>query len=135
MHFKKILVPLDGSAIAEQILPYVRIFAETCRARIEMLLVADPEIRPPFLLPLPGRRYLNEATARYLPASSAVQCVEERGKPAEVIVDRAKAEPGCLIAMATHGRSGIKRWLLGSVTEKVVYQSSKPVLIVRATTQ
>jgi nucleotide-binding universal stress UspA family protein len=51
--------------------------------------------------------------------------------PAEII-DFARKTPGNLIAMCTHGRSGMKRWVLGSVTERVVQASGDPVLVVRA---
>jgi nucleotide-binding universal stress UspA family protein len=53
------------------------------------------------------------------------------GKPAEVIVDRAKDDPACLIAMATHGLSGARRWLLGSVASRVVHTTKNPLLFIR----
>jgi nucleotide-binding universal stress UspA family protein len=129
--YKKILVPLDGSKLAEQILPYARSFAEAYVSPVELLRINDPEIRPPFWPPLPGREYLKEAAARYLPASLPVDYVEEEGKPATVIVDHAQRDSACLIAMATHGLSGMRRWLLGSVASKVVQTAVNPLLLIR----
>ena len=53
------------------------------------------------------------------------------GKPAEVIVDHAKGDPACLIAMATHGLSGPRRWLIGSVASKVIQSAANPLLLIR----
>jgi nucleotide-binding universal stress UspA family protein len=129
--YTKILVPLDGSSLSEQILPYARIFAETYGIPVELLRVNNPDIRPPFWPTLPGREYLQQVAARYLPPSVRIDAVEESGKPAEVIVDRAKGDPACLIAMATHGLSGARRWLLGSVASKVAHTTTNPLVFIR----
>jgi nucleotide-binding universal stress UspA family protein len=55
-----------------------------------------------------------------------------RGHAAEVIVDLAKETTNCLIVMSSHGRSGIGRWVLGSVSDRVARHSGVPVLIIRA---
>jgi nucleotide-binding universal stress UspA family protein len=55
------------------------------------------------------------------------------GEAAETIIELARRSPNSLIAMCTHGRSGVMRWMLGSVTEKVVRHSGDPVLVIRAT--
>ncbi|MGH7928457.1 MAG: universal stress protein, partial [Candidatus Binatia bacterium] len=131
--YRKILVPLDGSSLAEQILPYARLFADAYSATVELLRVNDPDIRPPFWPPLPPPDYLKQVSERYFPSSSfKVEHIEQSGKPAEVIVGRAKADPGYLIAMTTHGLSGIRRWLLGSVASKVIQSAVNPVLLIRA---
>jgi len=62
-----------------------------------------------------------------------INCTVEKGTPAEAIVDKAAAEKDTLINMATHGHSGIKRWLLGSVAEKVLRGATNPLLLIRAT--
>jgi nucleotide-binding universal stress UspA family protein len=62
----------------------------------------------------------------------SVSCIVEKGVPGDVITKRAAANSGSLIAIATHGRSGIDRWLLGSVAEKVIRGTKNPVLLVRA---
>lgn len=129
--YTKILVPLDGSSLAEQILPYARIFAETYGISVELLRVNDPDIRTPFWPPLPGSEYLQRIAAATLPGSLRVDCVEESGKPAEVIVGRAKSDPACIIALATHGLTGARRWLLGSVASRVAHTTTNPLLFIR----
>ena len=64
-----------------------------------------------------------------------VKEVEQRlvhGQPAASIVDMAKDTPGSLVAMTTHGRSGVGRWVLGSAADRVVRHSGSPVLLIRA---
>jgi nucleotide-binding universal stress UspA family protein len=129
--YTRILVPLDGSSFSEQILPYARVFAEAFGIPVELLRVNDPDIRPPFWPALPGREYLKQAAARYLRISLQIDFMEASGKPAEVIVDRAKRDPNCLIAMATHGLSGARRWLLGSVASRVAHTATNPLLLIR----
>jgi nucleotide-binding universal stress UspA family protein len=66
------------------------------------------------------------------PEPTAVFCSVRIGKPAEVISQVAAADLDTLIAMTTHGRSGIRRWLLGSVAEKVLHGAENDVLLIRA---
>lgn len=129
--YTRILVPLDGSSFSEQILPYAGVFAEAFGVPVELLRVNDPDIRPPFWPTLPGREYLKQVATRCLSVSLRVDHVEESGKPAAVIVERAKRDPACLIAMATHGLSGARRWLLGSVASKVAHTTTNPLLFIR----
>ena len=129
--YSKILVPLDGSPLAEQILPYVRLLAVTDNIPVELLWVNDVEIAPS--PPRSGKEYLRQATAKYLAAVKRIDAIESDGKPAEEIVRRAEAEPSCLIAMATHGMSGMRRWLIGSVASKVAQLAHNPLLLVRPT--
>jgi nucleotide-binding universal stress UspA family protein len=126
------IVPLDGSRRAEQILPYARLLAHACGARVELLRVEDADVTPPFWPPLPGPEYLKDVAARYFGDASTIDTVEARGKPASVIAARAQAHPSALIAMTTHGLSGLKRWLLGSVASKVVQTAVNPVLLIRS---
>jgi nucleotide-binding universal stress UspA family protein len=129
--YTKILVPLDGSRLAEQILSYACLLADAYRIPLELLRVEDPDIRPPFWPQPPPRDYLEEVSAMYLSQSRRIEHVQQVGKPAEVIVDRGKGDPTCLIAMATHGLSGMRRWLLGSVASKIVQSAKNPLLLVR----
>lgn len=129
---KKILVPLDGSKLAEQILPYARLFAEVHKVPVELLSVDDSASGAPFSSSAGAMSYLKKVAADRFPKSVRVDEVVERGKPADAIVERAKREPGCLIAMTTHGQSGIKRWLLGSVAAKVVQAAESLLLLARA---
>ena len=130
--YTKLLVPLDGSRLAEQILPYARLFAEAYGIPVELVRVEDLDAGAPFRPPQPNSDYLQEASARYFPSPLRVDLIEERGKPAQVIVDRAKADPSYLIAMTTHGLSGMRRWMLGSVASQVVQSAANPVLLIRS---
>ena len=62
-----------------------------------------------------------------------VKCTVEKGRADEVILEKGETDTGMLICMATHGRSGLDRFLLGSVTEKVLRAAANPLLLVRAT--
>ncbi len=144
MKYSSILVPLDGSQLSEGILPYARALAKAFKIPIELLEVIDPDtIEASSRCPdqsvldiveadmkMTCADYLNK-TARSLQPSLTVNCSVEIGNPAEVIVDRASAHTGTLIAMATHGRSGVQRWFLGSVADKVLLAGANPLLLVR----
>ena len=127
--YKKILVPLDGSKHAEQVLPYARLLAGAYGAAVTLLRVSDPDARLPFSASQSASDYLNYTAASLQPLS--VESVEKIGKPAEVIVDSAMADSDCLIAMATHGVTGPRRWFLGSVASKVVQSATNPLLLIR----
>jgi len=143
MH-RKILVALDGSQPSEQILPYARHLAKTLNIPVALLQVIEPEALIPLVAGKPERypevlaaqrgtigAYLSRVATSF-PNSPSVDCLVEIGKPAEIIADKAAAEAGTLIAMTTHGRSGVQRWLLGSVAEKVLHAASNHLLLVRA---
>lgn len=152
--YTRLLIPLDGSTLAEQILPYARFLARALKIPVELLEVIDPEVigalsgsKQDRLADIVGRpadivlAEKKQASLTYLDtivrsfAFSAVKCVVESGKPEDVVIERAAAERGTLIAMTTHGRSGLQRWLLGSVTEKVLRGSTSHLLVVRASDQ
>ncbi len=142
--YTKILVPLDGSELSERVLPYARPFAEALKVPVELLQVIDPAIIESLSDPERGRYIdiveadMKSSVQSYLGqvASSfggplTVTCSLELGNPAEVIVDRGSADPGILIAMSTRGRSGIQRWVLGSVADKVLHSTASDMLLVR----
>ena len=138
------LVTLDGSAVAEQVVPYVRILADGLKVPVEVLGVVDAEElasqiskeKRPYLDAMlvdsvrRSEEYL-KGIAQTFPRAS-VSVAVEKGRAAEVIIARAAADKDTLVTMATHGRSGINRWLLGSVAEKVLRGSVNPLLLVRA---
>lgn len=142
--YTKILVPLDGSAVAEQVLPYVRTLAGGLKIPVELMGVVDMAELDSHISAEKGR-YLDtliedsvrrcgeylKGVAQTFPRASVSFAVEE-GRAAEVIIAKAGADKETLITMATHGRSGINRWLLGSVAEKVLRGSANPRLLVRA---
>lgn len=141
--FTKILVPLDRSQVAEQVLPYARLLAKTLRIPVELLTVVDvssfaPRVGPEKLGLVDTlveealgntQEYLKRIAASF---SGDVATAVERGRVEDTIIDKAAADTGTLLAMATHGRSGINRWLLGSVAEKVLHACRNPLLLVRA---
>ena len=142
--YTKILVPLDGSAVAEQVLPYVRTLAGGLKIPVELMGVVDVAQLDSHIAAEKGR-YLDtliedsvrcsreylEGVAQTFPGAN-VSFAVEKGGAAEVIIAKAGADNETLITMATHGRSGINRWLLGSVAEKVLRGSANPLLLVRA---
>lgn len=142
--YHKIIVPLDGSRLSESILPYARVLADAFDLPVDLLQVVDSETVEAFADPGRGffldvveadlrrsaRNYLDKVS-RSLNTRSAVNCLIDVGNPAEIIVGRAERQPEALIAMSTHGRSGIKRWYLGSVADKVLHASKNPLLVVR----
>lgn len=128
--YSKILVALDGSKLAEQILPIVRWLAEANKIPVELLTIADPDARAPFWPAEVDESYFKKIAAEYFTSAMQVTGSLETGDPAAAIVDRAKDDGDCLIAMATHGVSGLRRWLLGSVAGKVVQTAVNPLLLI-----
>jgi nucleotide-binding universal stress UspA family protein len=143
--YTHILVPLDGSPLAEQILPHVRALAEVGdRPRITLLRavpreypdIVEGETTNAVVNPMEGlladaRAYL-EQIARPLRAEGLDVRVEVVVRqPAEAIVELAARERVDLVAMATHGRGGVGRWVFGSVTQKIMHLTPAPMLVVR----
>lgn len=156
---KTILVPLDGSACAEQVLPYVRLLAPLLNARIHLLRVL-PETEPATMFaesfavmagafpvgssaithlstqPVEGQQaaeYLTDQADALRDIGVPFDIDVRVGMPADVIVDVAESERVDIIAMATHGYSGLRRWAVGSVTDKVIHATRRPLLLVRGT--
>ncbi len=133
--YTKILVPLDGSPTADQVLPYARFFAEKLKARVELLLVFETVHAGYNELGAAERKATIDHLTRVadsFPGALTVDCIADAGDPAEVIVHRAASGDETLVAMATHGRSGAQRWLLGSVADKVLHLTPNHLLLVRA---
>lgn len=141
--YSKLLIPLDGSKTAESVLPFVNILQDTPHIPIELLTVIDISQMTTHIA-ADKARYLDHLIAEaervseeYLRGVAVklkgfeVGYTVERGKPADVIIAKA-VSAATLVAMATHGRSGINRWLLGSVAEKVLRGTSSPLFLVRA---
>lgn len=143
--YQRILVPLDGSPLAEQVLAWVGILAKGMQSQVELLRVIEP---PPQDLPdsahgiYPHRvlasiashaqDYLEGLAIPLRQDGLSVSSIVREGSPAPSIASEGAKEPETLIAMTTHGRSGISRWLLGSVTDKVLHATTNPLLMVRA---
>jgi nucleotide-binding universal stress UspA family protein len=130
MIYKNILVPLDGSKLAEAVLPYAGFLAGAMQLPVHLIHVNDPETVFPSLHPTRAADYLNQAAASFL-SGLTVSCALETGAAAEVILDAASLDSGILIAMATHGQTGGQRWLLGRVAQKVLQVAKNPLLLIR----
>jgi universal stress protein A len=145
--FKRILVPVDFSSCSRSALEHAAALATKLDATIDLLHVWQP---PPLVAPeaLLGIGHENPGLLQVAKSQAEVamsQFVEwaritgarieqarvEPGDPARTIVDAANRGNYDLIAMGTHGRSGLAHLLLGSVAEKVVRRSTRPVMTVR----
>lgn len=139
--YEKILVPLDGSELSEVALPYAEELAGRLGSDVTLLYVSDSiddqyrRMRELYLDKV--AEATRRAAAKFLDPSEKkkvkVSSTTLIGNPAEEIVRYADKEGMGLIIMATHGRSGIGRWALGSVADKVVRSASQPVALIRAT--
>lgn len=158
--YERILVPLDGSKLAQQALPYARAVATAKSAEVELVEVVAPfeefvraSTDDELVAVGAGSRFdrwptsnewasiaqgFREDAGKRLAASEALigagvatRSAVLEGDAAEAIIKEADARPGTLIVMATHGRSGLGRWLMGSVTDKVVRHAHQPTLVVR----
>ena len=139
----RILVPLDGSAQSAAILTPVARLRQRLHAAVELLHVLEalpPAAYPDLPLsvpdPGPGRAaatgYLERVAARLVGEIPEVQCVVLDG-PAATMIARRTADSGVdLVAMTTHGRSGVARLLVGSVAEQVLRTADVPVLLWKA---
>ena len=147
--FKRILTPLDGSTLSEGILPYVRALAPALGARVELL-----QIHPNMTYELEQLEDAEQAsiTAALEPVQLRLQHQSESylskvagdleglgvetginvrfGPPAASIVEEAEQVEDTLIAMSTHGRAGVGRWIMGSVTDRVLHTTMTPLLVV-----
>jgi nucleotide-binding universal stress UspA family protein len=136
---KKILVPLDGSALAERALTYATALATTSGPDLVLLRVALPHAligvdsdERQAAANREAELYLEDAAAWVREGGFVCETVVSYSHAAECIVDLARRSAADLIVMTTHGRTGPGRWIFGSVTESVVANSSVPVLVERA---
>lgn len=125
MALERVLIPLDGSPLADGILTHVRRLLTRADAQVDFLHIHDG--RP--AAASAGRQHL-EALAGSLEAEGRRAAVHVlQGDPAEEIVRAAEALDVGMIAMATHGRSGVSRVLRGSVAEQVLRTSARPLFM------
>ncbi|MBC7877696.1 MAG: universal stress protein [Anaerolineales bacterium] len=137
-----ILVPLDGSALAEYVLPHVKSIAPVMNARVTLLHVMEhPRSRDETLIVDPVNwhlrkhkleTYLEKITQRLKSAGLNVDHTILEGNPAESIIEFAHNNNVGLIAITTHGSSGPSRWNISSVVQKILLLSYKSILLVRA---
>ena len=146
--YDKIMVPLDGSALAECVLPHVEAIANGCPVRELILLrviesertytVADTPVDPNLLAAreIEAKKtaveYLNDISKRLDTPGLKITAKALVGRVAENLVDHCIEEEVDLIIIATHGRSGVTRWVRGSVADKILRSSRIPVMVIRA---
>jgi nucleotide-binding universal stress UspA family protein len=144
--YSKLLIPLDGSALAEQTLPWALEVARRERAEVTLLCVVPP-IRQSEVMDdgyvlyadqltemaqNEARDYLKRVACPLHGEGIKVKTALEVGTPADSILDYAQTMQMDLIAMTTHGRSGVSRWVYGSVADRVLRRAACPVLLMRA---
>ena len=145
--YKKLLVPLDGSELAEQVLPHVEALVKGSGIEeVIFLRVVEPPMRAfgsDYVITneeeqkimssrlKDAQEYLGQLTNRLQSLGVTLSTKIEEGRADECIVEYATQQHADMIVMATHGRSGVSRWLMGSVADRVVRWSCIPVLIIR----
>ncbi|HOG16961.1 MAG TPA: universal stress protein [Syntrophales bacterium] len=141
--YKKVLIPLDGSPLAECVLGHLFNLAKTGNVG-EVILIGVVEIPPGWAkegVDFYAVRDTNiEETKVYLAkvksdlAKEGISKVSTEvmvGKPADLISETAKKLGADLIIIATHGHTGISKWVFGSVADRVVHYSQIPVMVIR----
>lgn len=144
--YKKILVPLDGSKRAEAILPHVEELAQRYEARVIFIQVVEP---PPLVV-TPGqpdlvhhrqelerltkeaRSYLMSIQGEFKEKGIDARMELEQGPVVRAIIDAAEREDADLIALASHGRSGLAQVFYGSVAAGILQRVTRPLLLIRS---
>jgi len=145
--YKEILVPLDGSELAEKALPHAEDLARRLDARLTLFSVVESIVvysQPGVVGPIVSvtfnieeeiekiREYLRNIAENFTQAGIDARVEVRQGDAASQICDFAQETGVDLIVMSTHGRSGLRRWVYGSVADRVLRGASVPVLLVRA---
>ena len=144
--FKKILVPLDGSKLAEFIIPYARMIGDACEAA----QIIFARVIEPIVIPAVSPEYFSADVYTQMEAQAKQEAEDylkliintikfDRatmdtkilyGRAADSLVDYAHNNKVDLIIIATHGRSGLSRWIRGSVANRVLQSAKIPILII-----
>lgn len=148
--YKKLMVPLDGSSLAECVLPHVETLAKGCDVPEVILVQAVEPIAVPYgreaakIMSLEqlkafethttaeAEKYLKGVVARLAKAGVNAEARVIYGKAAEACADFVVSNDIDLVVMATHGRSGIGRWVWGSVADRLLRSLRVPVFMVRS---
>ena len=140
--YDRMIVPLDGSQLAEQVLPYVHVVGKGLKCPITLVRVYDV---PAMLEGVSGStidrvadelradagRYLERIKNSLSDVGTEVSVVGKQGDAASVIIEEAEKGSSTIVMISSHGRSGITRWAMGSVAEKVLQATNNPLLIIR----
>jgi len=147
--YQKILVPLDGSELAECVLAHVDALSKGCLVKeITFVRVVEPFESPSVVAEYPikpeevirinaenkaaAEKYINAKASAFKYEGVKVQGEVLNGKAAETLAVYASKNGADLIVIATHGRSGVSRWVWGSVADRILRSACVPVLMVRA---
>ena len=145
--FSKILVPLDGSNTGEAILPHVIELAKGLKLEVTLFQVIAPGTHVHTIggldyvrfaeqqiesMKANAKQYLEEVSQKFKGTKATVRSGLKFGDPAEEIIKFAGETDTHLVAMSTHGHSGIERWTFGSVAHKIIHAGNTPLLVVRA---
>ena len=140
--YRHILIPLDGSRLAEAALKKALPLAKSTGARVTFIEAIWPIIdvlntgtqvaAVERARKNEAQKYLDSVARRSEWKGLKPQAVVKVGPAADVIIDYARAQRADLIVMSTHGRSGLGRWAFGSIADKVLHGAACPVLLVRA---
>ena len=154
--YKNILVPVDGSELAECVLPHVETIVKGCNnPNVILVRVVEPSTSPFGAVTdggtvfteqeaekvrqeidqrnkIEAQQYLMTLAGRIKYGSAAVQTMLLYGKPAESLAEYVRKNNIDLVVMSTHGRSGVSRWVWGSTADKLLRSACVPVMMVRA---
>ena len=144
--YKSILVPLDGSKRAQRILPHVEKLAQRFEAEVIFIRVVEPLVRTSGTHGSNTEMYINMVDELYKEAKAyltalkgefrekgiSVKTIVRRGTVVNNIISVSESEDVDLIAMASHGRTGLGRVFYGSVAAGVLHQVDRPLLLIRA---
>lgn len=149
MNYKHVIVPLDGSDLAECVLPHLEAVASNCQiTTLELVRAVEPiEMHYRAAVPIDAaqEKQINQSAIKE--AEDYLQNVKSRldssrmnvttkvlsGRVADVLADYLKRSDADLLIMATHGRSGPSRWIWGSIADRLLHISDIPVFLVRPT--
>lgn len=149
---RSLLVPLDGSKLAEAAIPHARDIAHELGARVTLVRVIpllstliaspyEPMIAAEYYdetmeqMRTSAQEYLTTISHTFSAASIVTDTVVKQGGAPMALLEMVDTKEYDLVVMSTHGRTGVKRWVLGSVAERLVEASHTPVLLVRTTEQ
>jgi nucleotide-binding universal stress UspA family protein len=123
----RILVPIGAGESSQEVIPAAMELARAFGAHLLVLNVCEGH--PQCCVPVPE---LTRAHEKFREAGLTAEPLMRRGDPAEQILEACRQHSADLIAMSTHGRAGVRRWMLGSVAEKVLRHATVPMLVVRS---
>jgi nucleotide-binding universal stress UspA family protein len=140
--FKRILIPLDSSKLAECVLPHLVAIARICEPEVHLMRVSEPfgvTARLRMIDPVDwqirkaeAESYLSEIASRLQNAGLRVSIHLYDGRPAEKIIEVAHSWDADLILISSHGQSGISPWNVSSVVQQVILRANRSLMIIRA---